>query len=100
MTELYNMQVLQNIESKDQINVNINLYVLDPKNNFQSRIFTVNNKLWTYLSSLTTTLDTHKFKGYFKKTMSMYPRFKTNGITDKKEISDYFRRCHFLSLLQ
>ena len=104
MTELDNMQILQNIENNEvsnvPINININLYVLDPKNNFQSRIFTVNNKLWTYLNSLTTKLDTNKFKGYFKKTMSMYPRFKTNCITDQKEISDYFRRCHFLSLLQ
>ena len=105
MTEIDNMQVLdseivQNIQNIQNIQNNIQLHVLDPKNNFETRTFTVNNKLWIYLNSLTTKLDTNKFKGYFKKTMSMYPRFKTNGITDQKEVSDYFRRCHFLSLLQ
>ena len=98
MTEIDNMQVLDSeiVQNIQNIQNNIQLHVLDPKNNFETRTFTVNNKLWVYLNSLTTKLDTNKFKGYFKKTMSMYPRFKTNGITDQKEVSDYFRRCHFL----
>jgi hypothetical protein len=76
------------------------LYIIDSNNNYEYKSFTVNNKLWNYLNSLIKNLDTYKFKGYFKKTMSMYPKFKTKTLIDEKEINDYFRRCNFLSLLQ
>jgi hypothetical protein len=73
------------------------LYILD---NLQTKTFKVNNKLWNYLNSLTTNLNTNKFKYYFKKTMSMYIQFKNNNITNQNKLSDYFRRCQFLSILQ
>ena len=76
------------------------LYIIDSNNNYEYKSFIVNNKLWNYLNSLIKNLDTYKFKDYFKKTMSMYPKFKTKTLIDEKEINDYFRRCNFLSLLQ
>jgi hypothetical protein len=105
MTELdENIQILKNNENNQKIdyikNISIQLYILDAKNNYQCIIFKVNNKLWNYLITLTSNLDTQKFKGFFKKTMSMYLLFKSNSITDQKDVSDYFRRCQFLSLLQ
>jgi hypothetical protein len=100
MTEQYDIQVSQNMENEKKYNTYIQLYILDPKNNFQHYSFTINNKQWTYLNSLTTNLNTYKFNGYFNKTMSMYHRFKTKSIIDTNEVNDYFRRCYFLSLLQ
>jgi len=76
------------------------LFILDIKNNFETKTFKINDHLWYYLNSLITNLDTNKFKYYFKKTMSMYIEFKNNNITTRNKLNDYFRRCQFLSILQ
>lgn len=60
----------------------------------------MSGKLWNYLEVLFTKLDTAKFMGYFKKTMSMFVEFKSNLLTEQKDIADYFRRCQLLGMLQ
>lgn len=62
--------------------------------------FPIKIQTWNYISTLTEKLDSHKFKGYFMKTLYTYTSFKNKTITDKKDIHDYFKRCHFLSILQ
>jgi len=74
--------------------------IIDSKNNGDRTHFNINDKQIQYIKTLLCKLTTPKFIGYFKKTMSMYPRFKVKEITNTVEINDYFRRCNFLSILQ
>jgi len=66
----------------------------------ETKNFTISGKMWKYFEALTRHLTPKKSRGYFFKTMTMYPLFKSKEITDKKEVADYFRRCQFLAILQ
>jgi len=69
-------------------------------NELKTKYFNLSSKLLCNTITLVKSFDSYKFQGYFKKTLSIYPRFKLNHIKDEKEVSDYFKRCHIISLLQ
>ena len=60
----------------------------------------ISGNFWHYATTLIKNLDKIKFKGYFNKTILLYPKFKNNEITNHNEVRDYFRRCQILSIIQ
>lgn len=62
--------------------------------------FTVNDKVFNYVDAISRKLSTNQFRGYFTMTMSLYPKYRVKLLPDGKEIYDYYRRCHFISILQ
>lgn len=76
----------------------LRINILDFQNN--KTFFEVDFKLLNYINALLENLNTQKFSGYFRRTFSMYPRFKSKLITNKLELNDYYKRCNFLSILQ
>lgn len=74
--------------------------ILNNNNKYLKNDITINGNFWNYLNILGKNLDRHRFKGYFNKTISYYTNFKNGLLTNKMEVSDYFRRCQLLSILQ
>ena len=62
--------------------------------------FKIKTKNIHYMYTISSKLSHVQFRGYFNKTMSMYPIFKVKNLTQPKDVSDYFRRCYFLSIIQ
>jgi hypothetical protein len=62
--------------------------------------FRVNNKVFNYVYTISRKLSTNQFRGYFTMTMSLYPKYRIKLLPDGKEIYDYYRRCHLISILQ
>jgi len=76
------------------------LLILNDSGNFTKDNISISGNYWNYLNILIKNLNTLRFKGYFNKTLFLYPKFKKSEIIKKGEISDYFRRCQLLSILQ
>jgi hypothetical protein len=76
------------------------LSILNDNNNFTKNEISISGNFWNYLNVLICNLNRPRFKGYFNKTLFLYPKFKRSEITKQGEISDYFRRCQLLSILQ
>ncbi len=76
------------------------LSILNDSGNFSKDDITISGNFWYYLNILIKNLNYPRFKGYFNKTLFLYPRFKKSELTKQGEISDYFRRCQFISILQ
>jgi hypothetical protein len=74
--------------------------ILNNDEKFTSNELLLSGNLWNYFNSLINNLNYVRFKGYFNKTLYLYPRFKNSDIKRAGELSDYFRRCQLLSILQ
>ena len=76
------------------------LPILNDYGKFTKDELLISGNFWNYVSVLINNLNRQRFKGYFNKTLYLYPKFKKSEITKQGEISDYFRRCQLLSILQ
>jgi hypothetical protein len=76
------------------------LSIFNEHNLFTKNDIEINGKFWNYIEILLNNLDERKFKGYFNKTVLTYVNFKSGNILTPIEVSDYFRRCQFLSILE
>jgi hypothetical protein len=69
-------------------------------NFYDASFFTVNSKVFNYVDTLSHKLSTVQFRGYFTKTMSLYPKYRLKLLSNGIEVYDYYRRCHLISILQ
>jgi len=76
------------------------LPILNDSGNFVKDEISISGNFWNYINVLISNLNRQRFKGYFNKTLFLYPKFKSSEITKQGIISDYFRRCQLLSILQ
>jgi hypothetical protein len=69
--------------------------------NFHKEIsFKIDERIFKYVDTISHKLSTNQFRGYFTRTMSIYPKYRVKLLVEKKELNDYYRRCHLISILQ
>jgi hypothetical protein len=90
-------QIKKSVKEKHEAKI---LRICNDSGKFNKYDILISGNFWNYLNILGKNLNYIRFKGYFNKTLYLYPKFKKSLITKKGEISDYFRRCQLLSILQ
>lgn len=99
MTTLFNS--INNIYYTEGYPHSTNIYITRKKDeNDVEEKFNIKTKNLHYMYTISSKLLPKQFRGYFNKTISMYPVFKVKNMTDPIEVADYFRRCYFLSIIQ
>jgi hypothetical protein len=91
------MNQINNLNQVNKMNQH-KINIIDFHNN--ESYFNVHIKELNYIHTLLENLNTDQFFDFFKKTMSMYKRFKFKKMINHLERNNYYRRCQFLSILQ
>ena len=94
MTSTIDTQMCEDKQSQQ-----LTCYINDSKNNC-NQLFILNPYICNYVINLSKSLKSHDFCSYVLVTLSLYPKFLKKELTEKKDVKNYFKRCHLLSILQ
>ena len=93
MTSTIDTQMCEDKQSQQ-----LTCYINDSKNNC-NQLFILNPYICNYVINLSKSLKSHDFCSYVLVTLSLYPKFLKKELTEKKDVKNYFKRCHLLSIL-